>query len=98
MEYSYQFDGVEITRDEAEQIIMNEFDMKGFEKHLNDREPPATILGNDYPAGTALRLVDPVMFDALRWEWMDWEMTDLDNTGRCSVHGLTLGPDRRIED
>ena len=42
-----------------------------FEDYLNDCEPEVTILGMNYPAGYALRLLDEVAFEEEMRNWID---------------------------
>ena len=44
---------------------------KDFEQLLNEINPLANIAGHEYEAGYALRLVDPVLFKEMYFEWID---------------------------
>lgn len=75
--------------DEIYEWLDNDFDDDHNEEYLNDMEPDAEIFGVKYGKGTILRKVDPVMFEMMRQETVQFYAEE--NTYELEHHRLMDG-------
>lgn len=86
--------------DEIYEWINDDFDDEEYEKYLNDMEPDVKIFGVKYGKGSILRKVDPLMFEMMRQETVQFYAEEntydlehhnlMDGDELCDVLGLNI--------
>ena len=86
--------------DEIYEWLDNDFDDEEYEKYLNDMERDVEIFGVKYGKGSILRKVDPLMFEMMRQETVQFYAEEntyglepynlMDGDELCDVLGLDI--------
>ena len=86
--------------DEIYECLNNDFDDEKYEEYLNDMEPDVEIFGVKYGKGSILRKIDPLMFEMMRQETVQFYAEEntydlepynlMDEDEPCNVLGLDI--------
>lgn len=75
--------------DEIYEWLDDDFDDEEYEEYLNNMEPDVEIFGVKYGKGSILRKVDPLMFEMMREETVQFYAEE--NTYELESHNLMDG-------